>query len=122
MLPWKKNAMIEFLLNFQVFSSTQLLLTCEGDAPRTVLYITDNNIDKAFIVADEKIKIDIPEPTVPEIIGALLASYYAWHRGYPPGYSNVLEFLAHKVLNAPLKSNSTVAKFIRTLHNLLTSS
>lgn len=89
----------------------------ENDAPRIVLYIDNEKLAQAFIVADEKIRVSIPDPTEPKAIAGLLASYYAWHRAFPPGYANALEFLAFKILQAPFKNNSTAAKFKRKLDN-----
>jgi len=104
--------------------STENLKTQEREAPRVVIYISDEGeIASAYIVADETIKIKIPQPTVSKVIAGLLSGYYVWYVEYPLSYSNVLEYIDHEVLSTSLKSRSTVVKkFIRERDNALKAS
>lgn len=77
----------------------------------------EGEIAAAYIVADEKIRIIIPQPTVAKVIICLLSAYYVWHLEYPAYYTNVLEYID---LNSSLKSQSTtVAIFKRKRDNIL---
>lgn len=105
----------------QVLCSTEDLKTLEKEAPRAVIYMSDEGeIASAYIVADE-IKVKIPQPTVCNVIAGLLSVYYVWHVEYPISYSNILEYIEHEILTTSLKSRSTVVmKFIRDCDNLKT--
>lgn len=54
------------------------------DAPRLVIYLDDeiSTIPAAFIVADNKIKIQMTEQTFGQLVLTLLATYYVWYTGY----------------------------------------
>lgn len=86
-----------------------------------VIYTSvEGEIAAAYIVADEAIKIRIPQPTVSKVIIGLLCAYYVWHLEYPTYYANVLEYIDHEILNTSFKSRSTaVAIFIRKRDNVL---
>lgn len=82
----------------------------------------EGDIATAYIVADEIIKILIPQPTASKIIIGLICTYYVWHSEYPPYYTNILHYFEHEILNIHLKSRSTtVAKFIRKCNDALNS-
>ncbi|KAG5344384.1 NU1M oxidoreductase, partial [Acromyrmex heyeri] len=66
---------------YQAMSSTQNLMTVEGDSPRLVLFTMEGGI-AAYIVADE-IKMKIFQPSVCKSVACLLASYYVWDTKYP---------------------------------------
>lgn len=103
-------------------SSTKELHTKIGDAPRVVIYTNDDDtIATAYIVADEAIKVKIPQPTMAKVIAGLLSSYYIWHRDFPPGYLNILQFIDYSILGSDLKINCspTTIKFIRKLCHTL---
>lgn len=59
-------------------SSTDILNTKEREAPRSDTSI-EGEIATAYIVADETIKVKIPQPTVSRVIVCLLSTYYVWH-------------------------------------------
>lgn len=63
-------------------SSTQDLITVEGNSPRLVMFTRERAIATAYVVADE-IKMKIDEPSVCKSVACLLASYYVWDTNYP---------------------------------------
>jgi len=69
-------------------SSTQDLMTTEGDSPRLVMFTMEGAIAAAYVVADE---IKIVEPSVSKSIACLLASYYVWDTNYSSAYKNTME-------------------------------
>ncbi|XP_025997041.1 uncharacterized protein LOC105204165 isoform X2 [Solenopsis invicta] len=104
-----------------VLCSTEDLTTSEKEAPRAVIYMTNEEIASAYIVADE-IKVKIPQPTVHKVIAGLLSGYYVWHMECPKSYANILEYMEHEILSTSLKSRSTVLmKFVRDCDNLKTT-
>lgn len=109
-------------INLQVLSSTDCLLSFKEAAPRAVIFLQEDTIRQAFIVADEDVKLEIPEPTTAKILVGLVSAYYAWHRNYPTAYANLLDFLAYRIFGARLKNDTTVAKFLRKLNNFYASS
>jgi len=99
-----------------MMASTENLIGEKGDSPRAVLYVAEEGIASAFVVADTHIRVKIPEPTVAKTIMCLLASYYIWDTTYPLAYANVMGFIDHKVLGTVVK-NQTIQKFIRKLNH-----
>jgi len=101
--------------------STENLKTKKKEAPRVVIYTsTEGKIAAAYIVADEIVRVKIPQPTVSRVIVGLLSAYYVWYMEYPTCYANVLKYLDYEILTTPLKGCSTVvAKFIRDRDNTL---
>lgn len=87
-------------------------------APRLVVFLTENLIDcQAFVVADQNLNIEVPDPTPEKSILCLIATYYAWHQLYPAAYKNVLEFFAFKVFKFKVKNNYCLNKFLRSTDN-----
>lgn len=93
-------------------SSTQDLITVEGNSPRLVMFTMEGAIATAYVVADE-IKVKIDEPSVCKSVACLLASYYVWDTNYPNAYKNTLEYIDREVLGTVIKENATIDKFIR---------
>jgi len=93
-------------------SSTQDLMTTEGDSPRLVMFTMEGAIAAAYVVVDE-IKMKIVEPSVSKSIACLLASYYVWDTNYPSAYKNTMEYIDHEVLGTVMKENAAIDKFIR---------
>lgn len=80
-------------------SSTEHLTTKKNEAPRVVIYTSiEGEIAAAYIVADETIRVTIPQPTVSKVIIGLLCAYYVWHLEYPTCYTNVLEYIDNELL------------------------
>jgi len=91
------------------------LTTNEGNAPRVVTYIDDQDIMIAYLVADAEIRIQILQSTMEKIIAGLFASYYVWNRTFPAAYANILNFISYELLKSPLPTTSTtIKKFIRS--------
>ncbi|KYN21890.1 hypothetical protein ALC57_05732 [Trachymyrmex cornetzi] len=68
------------LKHYEMANSTDILTTKEGKAPRVVMYTSiEGEIATAYIVADETIKVKVPQPTVLRVIVYLLSAYYVWH-------------------------------------------
>ncbi|XP_025837270.1 uncharacterized protein LOC112906735 [Agrilus planipennis] len=80
-----------------------------GEAPRLITFTNKDNIAEAFI-ADEIIRVSIPDPKTCTSVSGLLAAYYVWHREFPSAYQGILDYITHEVYETPLKNNSTVAK------------
>ena len=102
----------------QILSSLQDINTEIDEAPRLVVFVSEDAITTAYIVADEKLRIPIPEPTVERVIGGLLCAYYCWHRTFPAAYAGILEFMAYRVFGLVMKKNSGAAKLVRKLENI----
>lgn len=57
--------------------STENLKTKKQEAPRVVMYTSiEGEMAAAYIVADETIKVKIPQSTVSKVIVGLLSAYY----------------------------------------------
>jgi len=100
--------------------STENLKTKKKEAPRVVMYIsTEGEIAAAYDVADEMVRVKIPQPTISRIIVGLLSVYYVWYMEYPTCYANVLKYLDYEILTTLLKGSTVVAIFIRERDNTL---
>ena len=99
--------------------SLDSLDSAQGAVPRAILFVNEaeGTIDQAFIIADDNIQVEVPEPTTAKILMVLLSSYYAWHRSFPTAYTNALDFFAFKMFRIECKKNNAVAKFLRKLDN-----
>lgn len=95
--------------------------TNKGEAPRAVIYTSvEDDIAAAYIVADEAVRVIIPQPTVCKVTIGLLCAYYVWHLEYPSYYANILEYIDNEILTTSFKQQSiVVAKFIREHDNAL---
>lgn len=100
--------------------STENLKTKKQEAPCVVMYTSiEGKIAAAYIVANETIKVKIPQPTVSKVIVGLLSAYYVWYVEYPTCYASVLKYIDYEILTTPLKGSTVVAKFIRERDNTL---
>lgn len=103
-------------------SSASCINTKKGETPRAVIYMSiEGEIAAAYIVAEEVIRIKIPDPTVSKVIVSLLSAYYVWHMEYPTCYANILKYVYRsRDFDTSLKNCSTVvSKFIREYNNIL---
>lgn len=95
-------------------SSADILQCHKGEAPRIVIFMEEGIMNQSCIVADENVRVEVPEPTVTKTLVALLSTYYAWHREFPKAHTAALDFFAHKIFKVTLKNNN-VATFIRKI-------
>ena len=93
--------------------SLDSLYSAQGAAPRTILFVNEEEgtIDQTFIIAGDKIQVEVPEPTTAKILTALLSSYYAWHRSFPTAYTNALDFFAFKMFRIDCKKITLLRNF-----------
>ncbi|XP_074102118.1 uncharacterized protein LOC141529476 [Cotesia typhae] len=113
-----KQGMKNLVIIKQALQSTEDLETVESEAPRCVVYTLDQDIASVYIVADNCIPMEIPNPDIYKILAGVLASYYAWHRNFPAGYLNLLQYLDYIILDIPQTNLSlVVSKFIRKFNN-----
>jgi hypothetical protein len=63
------------------------------DGPRLIIYLSEEKLACAFVIADSSVKIKIKQTkSLEECILIVLCAYHAWHIGYPKGYKMTLEF------------------------------
>ena len=108
---------IKNIVSFQMQDQYTQLQTVEGDGPRVVLFIDEDEVlNQAFVVADKSLMIEINQPTIVKVVTSLSSCYYTFHREFPLAYKNALQFMANSIFAIEMTSIAA-QKYLRTLRN-----